>query len=525
MTWTSTVLAGLERLVDVQRGARERVGVLPSFFRCRVSAGRAALQERGAEVEVVELDVDPCRPPSSSPCCWLSGQGHGLPGVAIDSELRRRPTVLSRCPADSDHRYTEQNQDLAHASNYERTAGGIAPRGIRGVRAHVQTEVWDASDETLLAGLATGDPDAALTFMRRFQRGCTVGAAVVGDGDGPRTWPRRHLSRVAARRGLRRPPGVGGDVAVHDHPQPRHRRAAGRASPPGRVVDVIDLPRRGAAGPDELAATTPKSPGRDRAHRSREQRRAVVLASLYGRTAQEISEIEGSRSGPPRRGSARDSSGCANGRPRRPEEMDCSVVARWRRVRARCSRAKSGRAIAHLDCAAGAAPSSRSRSRRPHSLLAPPAEPAAGFEERVLVGSSRGPRRSMRPPAWVVAAAAAVDDVEPRRGRCAVAATRGSSTISSWRHDAHAGGPTVGDVYVHTGDGTWCWSRCPDGPGAPARRPTTCYASRRRRPGVAYPGLRRRPGRWGTSLRRRRDVRELALVDGAGRVWCAAIGA
>jgi RNA polymerase sigma-70 factor (ECF subfamily) len=33
----------------------------------------------------------------------------------------------------------------------------------------VHTGVWDASDEALLAGFATGDPDAAAVFVRRFQ--------------------------------------------------------------------------------------------------------------------------------------------------------------------------------------------------------------------------------------------------------------------------------------------------------------------------------------------------------------------
>src|SRR5690349_2083588 len=42
--------------------------------------------------------------------------------------------------------------------------------------------VWDASDEALVAGLALGDADAALAFVRRFQRrvyGCAL--AIVGD--------------------------------------------------------------------------------------------------------------------------------------------------------------------------------------------------------------------------------------------------------------------------------------------------------------------------------------------------------
>src|SRR4051812_2931185 len=60
---------------------------------------------------------------------------------------------------------------------------GIAARGrnpfARSVR---RSDMWEASDEALLAGLAVGDRDAALVFVRRFQRrvyGCAL--AIVGD--------------------------------------------------------------------------------------------------------------------------------------------------------------------------------------------------------------------------------------------------------------------------------------------------------------------------------------------------------
>ncbi len=41
-------------------------------------------------------------------------------------------------------------------------------RTVRPARA-VLTDVWDASDEALIAGLATGDPDIARVFVQRFQ--------------------------------------------------------------------------------------------------------------------------------------------------------------------------------------------------------------------------------------------------------------------------------------------------------------------------------------------------------------------
>ena len=41
--------------------------------------------------------------------------------------------------------------------------------------------MWHASDEALLAGYATGDPEAAAVFVRRFQAR-VVGLALLGTG-------------------------------------------------------------------------------------------------------------------------------------------------------------------------------------------------------------------------------------------------------------------------------------------------------------------------------------------------------
>src|SRR4029453_10417420 len=50
-----------------------------------------------------------------------------------------------------------------------RTASGFSPPQIRGRLSTGIGGVWNASDEALLAGFATGDPDAAGAFVRRFQ--------------------------------------------------------------------------------------------------------------------------------------------------------------------------------------------------------------------------------------------------------------------------------------------------------------------------------------------------------------------
>src|SRR4051794_33158574 len=60
--------------------------------------------------------------------------------------------------------------------------GGIGPPSNPSLAPSRRNDVWDASDEALIAGLAMGDADAALAFVRRFQRrvyGCAL--AVVGD--------------------------------------------------------------------------------------------------------------------------------------------------------------------------------------------------------------------------------------------------------------------------------------------------------------------------------------------------------
>ena len=42
--------------------------------------------------------------------------------------------------------------------------------------------MWEASNEALLAGFATGDPDAAAAFIRRFQRRVYgLARSIVGD--------------------------------------------------------------------------------------------------------------------------------------------------------------------------------------------------------------------------------------------------------------------------------------------------------------------------------------------------------
>jgi RNA polymerase sigma-70 factor (ECF subfamily) len=158
--------------------------------------------------------------------------------------------------------------------------------------------VWDASDEALVAGLAMHDRDAALAFVRRFQRrvfGCAL--AIVRD---------KHRAEDVAQEAFAR---AWRHAAVYD---------ARRASVAtwlltitrNLAIDAVRVERVRPADPvDELdlSIVDPNAGPVDLAVRGAEfdrvvealqrlrpeQRRCVVLASMHGRTAQEISEIEG----------------------------------------------------------------------------------------------------------------------------------------------------------------------------------------------------------------------------------------
>jgi len=158
--------------------------------------------------------------------------------------------------------------------------------------------VWDASDEALVAGLVVRDPDAALAFVRRFQRrvfGCAF--AIVGDAGRAedvaqeafvRAW--RHAAVYDSRRASVATwlLTIARNVAIDAVRVERVR--------PAELVDLIDVtqPDTGA-GPAELAARRAEVERVIGALRSLpvDQRRAVVLASVHGRTTAEISEIEG----------------------------------------------------------------------------------------------------------------------------------------------------------------------------------------------------------------------------------------
>ena len=157
----------------------------------------------------------------------------------------------------------------------------------------------ELSDEALLAGMAVGDQSAAVTFTRRYQRrvfglaySMTSDAGVAEDVAQEamiRVW--RHAPVFDPRRG-----------SVTSWVLTITRNLA---------IDALRLRRAVPTDPDDFAATRhaqlraqprgrgapgrrpPASSGRRCEVLPEEQRRAVVLAAVYGRTALEISESEG----------------------------------------------------------------------------------------------------------------------------------------------------------------------------------------------------------------------------------------
>jgi RNA polymerase sigma-70 factor (ECF subfamily) len=158
--------------------------------------------------------------------------------------------------------------------------------------------VWPLSDEALLAGFATGDADAAAGFVRRFQ-GRVYGLAVTILGDPAaaedvaqetfvRAW--RHATTYDPRRGavstwlltIARNLALDRARLKGSRPvDPEFAASLLERRESNRAVDIAS----GVADRErlrELLVALP--PG---------QRRALVLATYFGRTAKEIGELDG----------------------------------------------------------------------------------------------------------------------------------------------------------------------------------------------------------------------------------------
>ncbi|MPY52145.1 RNA polymerase sigma factor [Streptomyces acidicola] len=152
-------------------------------------------------------------------------------------------------------------------------------------------------DEALLAGMATGDPEIALAFVRRFQRMVFgIALAVVDDPQlaediAQQTFEQawRHAQVYDTRRGSVRTwlRTIAHNLAID---AVRARRAT-PVSPEDldALLDFVNPTPEQWALADEAAARTRAAV----AELPREQARAVVMAGIYGMTARQISEFEG----------------------------------------------------------------------------------------------------------------------------------------------------------------------------------------------------------------------------------------
>lgn len=153
-------------------------------------------------------------------------------------------------------------------------------------------------DDALLAALALGDPDAAAVFVRRFQRRVFgLAYTVVGDqaladdiaqGAFERAW--RHAATYDPRRAsvttwlLTITRNLAIDAMRVRRPVPTDPVTIGDLLPAANVTDPVQA----AIESEQLGVL-----GVELANLPDEQRRAVLLATVAGRTAVEISTIEG----------------------------------------------------------------------------------------------------------------------------------------------------------------------------------------------------------------------------------------
>ena len=158
--------------------------------------------------------------------------------------------------------------------------------------------MWSLSDEALLAGLRSGDPEAAAGFVRRYQaRVFGLALTIVGE---------RALAEEVAQETFLKVWKHAGAYDARKGQVSTWLLAITRNS----AVDAARMKRASPMDPNELLVLCERDDGRDpddpmvtiaeldrvrNALRSlpHEQKLALVQASFFGRTAREISEAEG----------------------------------------------------------------------------------------------------------------------------------------------------------------------------------------------------------------------------------------
>jgi RNA polymerase sigma factor (sigma-70 family) len=156
--------------------------------------------------------------------------------------------------------------------------------------------VRELSDESLLAGLGSGDPDAAVAFVRRFQRrvfGLTLlilrdpaAAEEAAQESFLRAW--RHATAYDPRRGTVAAwlLTIARNVSINMLPT----RRFDPIDPEILLALEAKRPHEHSTEAQVVASELLREP---LARLPSDQRRALVLAAFYGLTAREISELDG----------------------------------------------------------------------------------------------------------------------------------------------------------------------------------------------------------------------------------------
>ena len=161
-------------------------------------------------------------------------------------------------------------------------------------------DMWNASDEALVAGLGAGDTDAALVFIRRFQsRVFGLALSIVRDHSAAeevaqdtflRAW--RYSASYDPRRGSATAwlLAIARNVAL-DHVRAKGRRPDQPALEPFEPLEPFDLLGDLAADSDPTSAREDLAAvaGAVRAL-PQDQRETLMAAAYYGLSTREISE-------------------------------------------------------------------------------------------------------------------------------------------------------------------------------------------------------------------------------------------
>jgi RNA polymerase sigma factor (sigma-70 family) len=152
------------------------------------------------------------------------------------------------------------------------------------------------TDETLLAGLGAGDPDAALGFVRRFQTHVFgVALAVVGDRTIAEDVAQQTFERVWQRSSTFDP--LQGTVRTWLTTITRRKALDALKVRRPVPIDPTDLIRLLGPARHEPEAMSIQNESRSQLQSALrklppEQARALVMAGVYRMTAQEVAEVE-----------------------------------------------------------------------------------------------------------------------------------------------------------------------------------------------------------------------------------------